>query len=157
MILGVIQRILSHLSPEHLKDLFLVVQIALAGAVLAVVYLMTQGRSQSQFRVRESDQKKTSKGRVDLASAKMKRNEPLLLAGIRLDGEPHQILGVGANASVSEIQRAYRDLMKRYHPDIVGRPGTREWEDAQKIAEAINQARNHLLEAHSQSPKRSGR
>ena len=27
--------------------------------------------------------------------------------------------------------------MKRYHPDLVGPPGSREWKDAQKIAEEI--------------------
>jgi DnaJ-domain-containing protein 1 len=44
-----------------------------------------------------------------------------------------------------QIQSAYRELMKRYHPDRVGRPGTREWQDAQGIAEAINRAKRDLL------------
>jgi hypothetical protein len=35
--------------------------------------------------------------------------------------------------------------MKRYHPDVVGRPGTREWKDAQKIAESLTAARDSLL------------
>jgi hypothetical protein len=40
--------------------------------------------------------------------------------------------------------------MKRYHPDLVGRPGSREWKDAQRIAEAINRAKEEL------APRRRG-
>ncbi len=67
------------------------------------------------------------------------------LTGIRIDGAPHEILGVSPQASPEEIQSAYRSLMKRYHPDRVGRPGSREWNDAQQIAEAINRAKELLL------------
>jgi DnaJ-class molecular chaperone len=70
---------------------------------------------------------------------------PLQLAGIRIDGLPHEILGVSARATEVEVQSAYRELMKLYHPDKVGRPGTREWNDAQKIAEALNSARKKML------------
>lgn len=72
---------------------------------------------------------------------------PLALEGIRLDVPPHALLGVPVEAEPEEIQRAHRELMKRYHPDRVGRPDSREWRDAQAIAEALNRARGLLLEA----------
>jgi DnaJ-domain-containing protein 1 len=33
--------------------------------------------------------------------------------------DPHSVLGVGHDASSEEITRAYREQMKRYHPDRV--------------------------------------
>ncbi len=75
----------------------------------------------------------------------MTKSEPLRLSGISIAGEPHEILGVRKTAAPAEIQKAYRDLMKRYHPDLVGPPGSREWKDAQKIAEALNRAKDELL------------
>ena len=56
------------------------------------------------------------------------------LPGINLDGEPHQVLGIEAHASKQDILRAFRKLMKMYHPDK-----TRSAESnaiAQKIIEA---------------------
>ena len=160
MPLGNLQRIFSHLNPSQVQSLFFYAQIGLAIAVLVSVYLMTRRKDESSFRVREADKKNSLKSGTQgssLADAKLKRNEPLRISGIRLDGEPHEILGVSRSATAVEIQRAYRELMKRYHPDIVGRPGSREWSDAQKIAEAINAARNQLLAAHPHNPNRSGR
>jgi hypothetical protein len=74
-----------------------------------------------------------------------KKAEPLRLPGIRIDGTPHEILGVSPQATRREIQKAYRNLMKRYHPDVVAPAGTPQWKEAQKIAEAINRAKELLL------------
>jgi DnaJ-domain-containing protein 1 len=92
------------------------------------------------------------------AATMKKRAAPLSLSGIRIDGAPHEVLGISTSATEQQVQAAYRELMKQYHPDKIGRPGTREWTDAQKIAEALNHARAQMI-AHlqSQSPKRSGR
>lgn len=35
----------------------------------------------------------------------------------RLGGDPYQVLGISAQASVHEIKQAYRRLMNKYHPD----------------------------------------
>ena len=38
-------------------------------------------------------------------------------------GNPHQVLGVSANASADEIRQAYRKLANQYHPDKVAHLG----------------------------------
>lgn len=53
--------------------------------------------------------------------------------------QPFQVLGVGANASREEVERAYRLLAAKHHPD---RPGG----DSHQMAR-INSARDALLEA----------
>jgi len=51
--------------------------------------------------------------------------------------QPFQVLGVGANASREEVERAYRLLASEHHPDRGG--------DADRMAR-INRARDALLE-----------
>jgi uncharacterized membrane protein YkvA (DUF1232 family) len=48
----------------------------------------------------------------------------------RADDDPYSILGVEHDASPEEITRAYREQMKRYHPDRVGGLG----EELQRLA-----------------------
>ncbi|MGZ3686953.1 MAG: J domain-containing protein [Bdellovibrionota bacterium] len=139
------------LSPEKVRSYFYLLQIGIGVAFVLLLWLLRGRGSQSQFKVREADLRKPSPQKSSpasdpLAQARLKpRAAPLSLPGIRIDGAPHEILGVSSRATPEEIQKAYRDLMKRYHPDIVGRPGSREWNDAQKIAEALNRAKDALL------------
>lgn len=129
-------------------------------ALVGLVIWFSNREPESGFRVRESDLKKAKPGggksgaqsrlkaplEDPLANAKMDpKSKPLRLSGIALTGEPYEILGIRADAAADQVQKAYRDLMKRYHPDIVGRPGSREWQDAQKIAETINRAKTEML------------
>lgn len=140
-------------SPEiaqKIKENFYLIQMAIGALFLVLGWIFFRPKEpKSGFRVREADLRRPGAQNPDrsqaLAQARLKRSEPLRLPGIRIDGAPHEILGISAQATPEEIQRAYRDLMKRYHPDVVGRPGTREWQEAQKIAEAINQAKAALL------------
>ena len=106
--------------------------------------------SESRFRVREADLRKpksrTEENRKEqLAHARIKPKNTLQLSGFSPVGQPHEILGIKLDASVSEIKKAYRDLMKLYHPDRIGAPGSRQWQDAQAIAEAINHAKEQML------------
>lgn len=132
---------------------FLQIHSLRAQALLAVLFIALLFRSlrklegESKFKLREADRlaSKPRSGTDTLAEARIRKNSPLLLTGIVLDGAPHEILGVSENASPSEIQSAYRELMKRFHPDRVGRQGTREWQDAQGIAARITEAKETLI------------
>jgi hypothetical protein len=156
-----IANILKNLDPEKLQKFFFSSQVFIVLAILGGIYFLTRKKEESRFKVREADLKRTgSPASPDLlGNATVKKKEaPLQLSGIRIDEAPHKILGISARATEAEIQSAYRELMKLYHPDKVGRPGTREWNDAQKIAEALNNARKQMIDAlQSQSPNRSGR
>lgn len=139
------------MSAKFQQKYFLLLQLSILAAIAGILWLMLRPkRPESLFQVREADLKKPGgtrdrTGKDELAHAKLKRHEPLRLGGIRIDGPPHEVLGVKVGATPEEIQKSYRDLMKRYHPDLVGRPGSREWNDAQRIAEALNRAKETLL------------
>lgn len=157
-------------GPARVRALVYLAQLGVAGAFVAALLWVRNQDKPSGFRLREADRlkmrpvappqpgapalggpgvgRKASAKEDELASARMKKpRRPLLLPGFSMDGAPHEILGVGLQASEAEIRRAYRELMKRFHPDQVGRPGSREWNDAQKIAERINNAKDSLLAA----------
>lgn len=140
----------GNLDPEFVKKVFYLAQLGIGGLVVAYFLFMRDREPPSGFRVREADLRKPGArikpGQKDpLADARIRQRAPALLPGIRLDAPAHEILGVKPQASPEEIQKAYRELMKQYHPDRVGRPGSREWQDAQKIAEALNRAKEELL------------
>ena len=140
---------LNHPLMQWMRSNFLLFQIGLGAFLLLIGWVFFRPkRPESGFAVWEADLRKDKKptqprGPDLLGQARIKT--PHQLPGIRINGHPHEVLGVRINATESEIQTAYRDLIKRYHPDKVGRPDSREWKDAQKIAEALTQARTTLL------------
>jgi DnaJ-domain-containing protein 1 len=154
------QSSLKDADPEKVRSWFYLAQVGAGGLIVFGVYWLRQREAPSGFRVREADLKKDIKNSIGkkpdpLAQARYaKKEEPLRLGGISIHGEPHEILGVQANATEAEIRAAYRERMKQYHPDRIGRPGSREWQDAQKIAEAINLAKDHMLSKSAGRPKK---
>ncbi|MCC7440743.1 MAG: DnaJ domain-containing protein [Bdellovibrionales bacterium] len=125
------------------------IQLALICAVLWTAWrVLGIGGKESGFKHREADRPRPRGPRTgpELGESRIRTpQKPQQLPGLSLAGEPHQILGVGEDASEPEIQNAYRELMKRFHPDRIGPAGSREWEDAQGIAAALSRARDELL------------
>ncbi len=112
------------------------------GVLLAVLlfYRLMKKESESKFRLREADRSQEQN------TPKTNSESPhLLLEGFRTDGAPHEILGVASTATEKEIRRAYKQLMRRVHPDKIGRPGSPEWKSAQSIAQAVNEARDAMI------------
>ena len=148
------------MGPKLIEKVFVYGQGSLIVLIVGILwFLMRPKDSESRFKVREADLQKEpahKRGRAAasdvLAQAKIKKSQtPLSLPGIRIDGPPHQVLGISPQADEKTIREAYRELMKQYHPDRVGRPGSREWQDAQRIAEALNQAKDELLKKRARS------
>ena len=125
-----------------------IIEVFVGLCAITIYFVWRSGQSStSQFRLREHERvrRATSEPGGDLADARLQKRERLALPGIRLDGAPHEILGVSAYASKREIMDAYKKLMKQYHPDKVAAPGSAQWNEAQKIATAINAAKEKLL------------
>ena len=55
------------------------------------------------------------------------------------------MLGITPDATEAEIKKAYRDLMRQYHPDRVASLGPELQETAAKRAKEINEA-YHIIE-----------
>ena len=59
--------------------------------------------------------------------------------------DPYKVLGVAPTASEEEIKKAYRDLSKKYHPDL--NPGD---ENAAKKMSDINAAYDQIQKGGTQ-------
>lgn len=68
--------------------------------------------------------------------------------------DPYEVLGVSRNASIDDIKRAYRELVKKYHPDKYQDNPLRELAE-EKLRE-INEAYEYLLKNHGQGNFHSG-
>ena len=52
----------------------------------------------------------------------------------------YELLGVKKDATKEEIKKAYRDMVKRYHPDV------NKSDEASKIIISLNEAKETLLD-----------
>ncbi|MGK5083678.1 J domain-containing protein [Bdellovibrionota bacterium FG-1] len=145
----------EHFGDEGGRHFFYLLQIGVGALFFALFWLFRKPSLSSRFAVTEADllaQKKKMPKKQEsppskLADARIERKVPLGLSGIRIDGPAHEILGVSPGASAQQIQQAYRERMKQYHPDKIGTQGSQQWRDSQKIAEAINRAKEEMLRA----------
>ena len=65
--------------------------------------------------------------------------------------DPYQVLGVAPDASDEEIKKAYRELAKKYHPDM--NPGDAE---AAKKMNEINAAYDRIKSGDTAQPASQG-
>lgn len=127
---------------QFIADHFTSIQwILLAAFVLIGWISFRKNEPKSQFRVREADlPPKTA------ASPKSKKPEsPLELPGIRLDGKPHEVLGIPSDANEPEIIKAHKDLIKRFHPDRIQAPTPEMEKFYQSASVQINRAKEVML------------
>ena len=59
--------------------------------------------------------------------------------------DPYEVLGVAREAALDEIEQAYRDLLKKYHPDKVEHLGDEFRAMAEERTKTINEAYSRLL------------
>ena len=121
------------------------------------IQILKRGKNTSQFRNREAD--RTDLNRMTegptLADAMLSRKKsseppppgppPRALPGIRLRGEPHEILGIPDNASEAETLKAYKDLIKRFHPDRIQGQAKEQNQFYEDASIALNLAKEQML------------
>jgi len=115
--------------------------LLLLGVILLIVRFLNSQEPDSRFK----PQSKKIESKKSHRSSKKKDPSRMLLQGVVLTGLPHQILGIREDASEFEIRKAHRTLIKRFHPDKVGPEGSKQWYEAQRASEAINGARDLML------------
>ncbi|NDG84976.1 MAG: hypothetical protein EBX52_08070 [Proteobacteria bacterium] len=121
----------------------------------SLIYYFFNRREPSKFRQREADRPdldRILKQGPDSAQAKIAPKPrpapsppPLSLPGIRLNGAPHEILGVKEDATESEIMRAYKDAIKRFHPDTIQGDARDQIKFYQEASARINDAKNQMI------------
>jgi len=129
------------------------IQMLLLGVIVFVAWAgLRANRQDSAFKAREADRVDLDvlkKSPHDLGSAKMQRKQPvsppLLLPGIRLTGEAHEILGVEITANELEITRAYKEKIKIFHPDRIQGQAREQLKFYEEASASINQAKEEML------------
>lgn len=137
------------MSLQWIADHFFTIQGAIiAIAVLYAIKALVFRDSSSQFKVREADLPRSAQSRTRESP---KPESPLLLSGLRLDAEPHEILNVAPDADEATIQKAYKEAMLKYHPDRFSNSNLspEQVEFYKKAATQLNQAKEKLLKKKS--------
>jgi len=135
---------------ELIANLFSQFQVAILVLAGLMILMFQKNRGQSQFRKREADREdldRLIKSAPKPASRPAPAPPPLRLPGIRLEGEPHEILGIDATASESEIMNAYKEAIKRYHPDRIQGQAQEQLQFYQDASAKINAAKDTLIKA----------
>ena len=134
------------------------VGILFFGALLILVYLRNKS-TPSQFKNREANRKDLDqlwKRGEDLSQSRLVGKKPqskpatpppppLALPGLRMNGAPHEILGIAENATEAEIMKAYKEAIKRFHPDTIQGAAKDQIQFYQEASARINEAKNLLI------------
>ena len=132
--------------------------ILIFGALLILVYLRNKS-TPSQFKNREANRKDLDqlwKRGEDLSQSRLVDKKPqsrpatpppppLALPGLRMNGAPHEILGIAENATEAEVMKAYKEVIKRYHPDTIQGAAQDQILFYQEASARINEAKNVLI------------
>ncbi|MBS1960244.1 MAG: J domain-containing protein [Bdellovibrionales bacterium] len=121
--------------------------IIIGTIIFAWVTFKSPGRG-SQFRNREADRADLEKFKTDsgLADARFRKSPPpLSLPGVRISGEPHEILGIRADANEEDVMKAYKDAIKRYHPDKIQGLAQDQIQFYQNASAKINEAKDAMI------------
>ena len=140
------------MSLRWIADHFQIIQVLIVVFVIGfgVISFRDRGRG-SQFKVREADRADLDriKSGPSIADAKFataaKKSPPLSLPGIRLDGLPHEILGVEPDADEVEVMRAYKEAIKRYHPDRIQGQAKDQLKFYQDASAKLNDAKELMI------------
>jgi DnaJ-domain-containing protein 1 len=135
-------------------------QMVVLAIVVIATWMSVREKEKSRFKVREADRSDLdrikAKSPNDLANAKLTQKKstppppPLALPGIRLHGEPHEVLGVRLNATEAEIMKAYKDAMKQFHPDRIQGPAQNNLKFYEEAAGQLNWAKEKMMLALKQ-------
>ncbi|MBI4924922.1 MAG: J domain-containing protein [Bdellovibrio sp.] len=140
-----------------MERVFYISQIVIFGLFIAVLIFFRPGFGRTKFKQKESNTKtqperKCIKKLLTSKNKPAEKHKPEPPIGIDIHGKPHEILGVSENATKNEITKAYHDKIKQYHPDKAASQDALQWSqktihDTQKIAEAINAAKDTLIKS----------
>jgi hypothetical protein len=69
----------------------------------------------------------------------------VLFAAMRFEQDYYDVLGVGRDASGEEIKRAFRGLVRRFHPDVATEPEAGSFHDVVAAYEVLSHPRKRSL------------
>jgi DnaJ like chaperone protein len=101
----------------------------------------SDGQQQRQSGTGSTGGSRSRSGRESGSQHKEGKHKP----GERDDSFYYSVLGLTPNATHAEIKKAYRNLMRQYHPDKVASLGADLQAAASKKAKEINEA-YHIIE-----------
>ena len=125
------------------------------GVVIATIaYLIRYGRLPNFLFKKQGFFKQSSNQKTANFTSNQKNNQNFgqpnqkKTASSHIPKTPYEILGIGPNASKNEIQTAYKEAIKKYHPDKLSHLGEEFSNLANKKFLEIQKAHDTLMKAH---------
>lgn len=108
-------------------------------AILGAYFIYRRNRAQKTVRGGGEEW-----ARSEYGSGETGRKGPVE-AGAWQSKDPYEVLGVPSEVTDGELERVYRDLLKKYHPDRVQHLGDEFQEMAEERAKVITEAHAKIL------------